>query len=91
MTELQKIRRERGLTQLELAARSGVSLRMVQHYERGEFNFQNVGVLVMLRLAVALQCKLSDLLSGAARTSALCYEGFLQVMSADEEYLEAPF
>ena len=91
MTELQKIRRERGLTQLELAARSGVSLRMVQHYERGEFNFQNVGVLVMLRLAVALQCKLSDLLSGAARTSALCYEGYLQVMSADEEYLEAPF
>lgn len=74
MTKLQKIRRERGLTQLVLAERSGVSLRMIQHYERGEFNFSNVGVYVMLRLATALSVPLYELLSGDAQKAALEYD-----------------
>lgn len=74
MTKLQKIRRERGLTQLGLAERSGVSLRMIQHYERGEFNFSNVGVYVMLRLANALSVPLYALLSDEAEKAALDYD-----------------
>lgn len=74
MTELQKIRKARGLTQLELAGRSGISLRMIQHYERGEFNFANVGVQTMLRLAVALSVPLYDLLSGEAQEDAIAYD-----------------
>ena len=74
MTKLQNVRKEKGLTQRDLAIRSGVSLRMIQHYERGEFRFENVGVGVMLRLAVSLGCKLSDLLDGDAARIALALE-----------------
>lgn len=74
MTKLQNVRKEKGLTQRDLAIRSGVSLRMIQHYERGEFRFENVGVGVMLRLAVSLNCKLSDLLDGDAARIALALE-----------------
>ena len=74
MTKLQNVRKEKGLTQRELAHLSGVSLRMVQHYERGEFRFENVGVGVMIRLALALGCHLSDLLDGEDAELALALE-----------------
>ena len=77
MTNLQKIRKEKGLTQKELAELAGVSLRSVQHYERGEFNFDNVGVLTMVSFALALKCGLSDLLDGPGAETARKWERIL--------------
>lgn len=74
MTNLQKIRKMNGITQKQLADLSGVSLRSIQHYERGEFNFANVGVEVMLSFALALRCRLSDLLDGDAAAVARAWE-----------------
>ena len=64
MTNLQKIRKSRNMTQQQLADASGISLRMIQHYEQGDFNFSNIGIMVMIRLASALRCNLSDVLEG---------------------------
>ena len=74
MTKLQRIRKDRGLTQKELSQKSGIALRSIQHYERGEFNFANVGINVMLRFALALECRLSDLLDEQAAETALAWE-----------------
>ena len=74
MTNLQEIRKKRGLTQSELAGLSGISLRTLQHYERGEFDFGNIGVSAMIRLSVALGCRLSDLLDGDAKNAAVIME-----------------
>lgn len=74
ITKLQKIRKMNGLTQKQLADLSGVSIRSIQHYERGEFNFENVGVHVMVSFALALRCRLSDLLDGEAAETARKWE-----------------
>lgn len=74
MTNLQEIRKKNGLSQRELAVLSDVPLRTIQHYERGEFNFANIGVYTMIRLALALDCGLSDLLDGDAKNAAVALE-----------------
>lgn len=74
MTNLQKIRKMNGITQKQLADASGVSLRMVQHYEQGDFRFENVAVSVMISFALALRCRLSDLLDGDAAAVARAWE-----------------
>ena len=79
MTKLQEIRKRNGITQAELAGLSDIPLRTIQHYERGEFDFSNIGCFAMIRLALALNCRLSDLLDGAAETDAMIFEKRLQV------------
>lgn len=74
-TKLQAMRKLRGMRQADLAEASGVSLRMVQHYERGEYRFENVGVLVMLKFSNAPGVPLSDLLEGEACSEAKKYDG----------------
>ena len=64
----------KGLRQKDLAEAAGVSLRMVQHYEQGEYRFENVGVYIMLKFANALNCSLADLLDGDAATEAAKYD-----------------
>lgn len=74
MTNLQRIRKANHLSQKELAELTGISIRSIQHYERGEFNFANVGIHTMLRIALALQCRLSELLDGQAAETARAWE-----------------
>ncbi len=54
MTNLQRIRKERGLTQKQLAEKSGVSLKMIQKYETGAKNINHARALTVFRLAYAL-------------------------------------
>lgn len=74
MNNLQSIRKKRGLSQRQLSLASGVSFRTIQHYERDEYNFDHVYTHTMLRLALALGCPLSDLLSGDSAETARQYE-----------------
>ena len=54
MTNLQRIRKERGLSQRELAELSGVSLRMIQKYEIGEKDINHAQAITVLKLSTAL-------------------------------------
>ena len=62
MTNLKRIREERGLSQTKLAEESGVSVRMIQHYEQGVKDLNRAQAITVHRLARALNCKVEDLL-----------------------------
>lgn len=54
MTNLQRIRKEKGLTQKQLAEKSGVSLKMIQKYETGEKNINHARTVTVFRLSYVL-------------------------------------
>lgn len=60
---LRTLRRRKGLLQKELADQSGVELRTIQSYEQGNRELDNSELENVLRLAIALDCAVSDLLS----------------------------
>ena len=61
-TNLKRIRTAYGLTQAELAKRSGVSLRSIQMYEQRNKNINKASVDTMYRLAKVLGCTVEDLI-----------------------------
>ena len=62
MSNLKNIRTGAGLSQSQLAALSGVSGRMIQYYEQGYKDINKASIDTAFRLAVALQCRIEDLL-----------------------------
>ena len=63
-TALACIRKNRGMTQQELADRSGVTLRMIQLYEQRQNDISKASVSVVLALARVLGCEAEDLVVG---------------------------
>lgn len=63
-TALARIRKNRGMTQQELADRSGVTLRMIQLYEQRQNDISKASVSVVLALARVLGCEAEDLVAG---------------------------
>lgn len=61
-TNLKRIRQLYGLTQAELADRTGVSLRSIQMYEQRNKNINKASVDTVYRLAKVLGCTIEDLL-----------------------------
>ena len=59
---LQKLRTDLNMTQKELAARSGVSLRMIQAYEQNYQDISKAEAGTLLKLARTLSCSVEDLL-----------------------------
>ena len=51
-----------GMTQRELAEKSGVNIRQIQKYESGEYDAGNMTLKNALALAEALECEVKDLL-----------------------------
>ena len=51
-----------GLTQRELAEKSGVNIRQIQKYESGEYDTGNMTLKNALAIAGALECEVKDLL-----------------------------
>ena len=62
MKNLQKIRKQVGLSQSQLAELSGVSLRMIQKYETGDRDINNASAITVLKLAQALKVNVEDLI-----------------------------
>ena len=54
-------RKERGLTQRELAERSGASLRMVQLYEQRQQDIRRAEAQTLVSLSLVLGCDVADL------------------------------
>lgn len=51
-----------GMTQKELAEKSGVNIRQIQKYESGEYDIGNMTLRNAILLSEALECDVSDLL-----------------------------
>lgn len=51
-----------GMTQKELAEKSGVNIRQIQKYESGEYDVGNMTLKNAILLAEALECDVRDLL-----------------------------
>ena len=62
MSKLKEKRQEKGLTQAQLAERSGVNVRMVQHYEQGVKDINQAAAETVYHLAQALECDMEDLI-----------------------------
>ena len=61
-TNLQKLRIKKGLSQSQLAAKSGVTLRMVQSYEQRDRHIEGAKLDSLCSLALSLDCKIEDIL-----------------------------
>ncbi len=59
---LQTIRKQRGLSQAQLAKASGVSLRMIQLYEQGQRDIRKAEAGTIAALADALRCEMQALI-----------------------------
>ena len=51
-----------GMTQKELAEKSGVNIRQIQKYESGEYDIGNMTLKNAILLSEALECDVRDLL-----------------------------
>lgn len=60
--KLKEMRQAAGLSQVELAERCNISLRTLQHYEQGSKNFDHARIDTILKVCIALSCKLEDII-----------------------------
>ena len=61
-TKLQKVRVSRGLSQGQLAKRSGVATRTIQHYEQRVRDIDGAKLKTLCGLCLVLGCKIEDIL-----------------------------
>lgn len=62
MTNLQRIRKEKGLSQSQLAKVSNINVRTIQHYESEYRDINNIKAISLYKLANALECDMIELL-----------------------------
>ena len=62
MTKLKEKRQALGLSQSQLAEKSGVNVRVLQHYEQGSKNFDHARIDTILKICIALNCNLEDVI-----------------------------
>lgn len=60
---LKYMREAAKLSQAELAAKSGVNVRLIQHYEQGFKNINKAQVVTVLKLAEALEADVYDIIN----------------------------
>lgn len=62
MTKLKAKRMEVGLTQSQLAEKAEINVRVLQHYEQGSKCFDNARIDKILKVCLALNCKIEDVI-----------------------------
>ena len=60
-SSLKFMREDRGMSQSELAKKSGVPLRAIQAYEQGYKDINKAQVVTVLQLAEALECDVYEI------------------------------
>ncbi len=73
------LRKSRGMTQKELADKSGVNIRQIQKYEHGDLDVNNMTLVNAQHLAEALGVTADDLMRGTQRR----YAQIAQQVAAD--------
>ena len=61
--KLKDLRVERHLTLEQLAEETGISVRMIQKYEQGAKDLNGAKLHTLLKLCLALKCRLSDIVT----------------------------
>lgn len=62
--KLKAMREAKGLSQSQLAKKSGVHLRTLQYYEQGRLSFDRCRIDKICAVALALDCNIEDLMEG---------------------------
>lgn len=62
-SSLQRLRKESGLSQSQLAKAADVKLQVLQQYERGVRDINGAKLLTLLKLCNALECELVDIIT----------------------------
>ena len=70
-TNLKRLRHLAGLSQRELAEKSGISLRTIQQYEQRKKNINKAQIDTLIPLSKALYCDVRELLEPLAQTAAV--------------------
>lgn len=60
--KLKEKRQAAGLSQSQLAEKTGINVRTIQHYEQGSKIFDHARIDTILKCCVVLNCKLEDIL-----------------------------
>lgn len=71
MSKLKNTRQAAGLSQSQLAAATGLNVRMLQYYEQGVKDINGAKLATLLKLCLALDCKLGDILTDEATVKLL--------------------
>ena len=61
-TKLKTVRQSKGLTQRELAEKTSISIRTLQHYEQGSKDLNQAAALTVYAIAQALEVEMTELL-----------------------------
>lgn len=62
MTKLKSMRESRGLSQAQLAQKTGIHIRTLQYYEQGVLDFNHCKIEKIFAAALALDCDIEDIL-----------------------------
>lgn len=62
MSKLKNKRIDVGLSQSQLAEKADLNVRVLQHYEQGSKNFDHARIDKILKVCLALDCKIDDVL-----------------------------
>ncbi len=62
ISNLKKIRHEKGMTASELSKKTGIRLMRIQHYESKYRDINKAEALVVYKLALGLGCDVSEIL-----------------------------
>lgn len=60
---LQRLRKEAGLSQSQLAKLAGLNVQVLQQYERGARDLNGAKLATLLKICNALECRLTDILT----------------------------
>lgn len=59
---LKEVRQAKKLSQMRLAEMTGLNVRTIQHYEQGSKNFDHARLDTILKICVALDCGLDEII-----------------------------
>lgn len=60
---LQRLRKEAGLSQSQLAKLAGLNVQVLQQYERGARDLNGAKLATLLKICNTLECRLADILT----------------------------
>lgn len=60
--KLKELRLEKGMSQSQLAKAAGVNLQHLQHCEQGNRDINGAKLSMLIKLAIALECKIQDII-----------------------------
>lgn len=60
---LQRLRKEAGLSQSQLAAATGIKVQVLQQYEQGVRDLNGAKLPTLLKICNALGCRLADIVT----------------------------